>query len=117
MLLASVINGEAEGESLEGKLAVGTVVMNRGGLTAIRPDQFDGMLSQRPITSESIRAAHLVLNGYRALPPDVIFFCNPKISTDKKWVKYLGEPEYTIGRHEFHVKPSKSYRSWLLKEK
>ncbi len=115
--IASVINGEAEGESLAGKLAVGTVIMNRGGVSALRVDQFDGMRGRTSPTSESIRAAHLVLDGVRNLPPDVIFFCNPKISTDKKWVKYLGEAEYIIGKHEFHVKPSKSYRAWLLKEK
>jgi len=112
--IASVINGEAEGESLAGKLAVGTVIMNRGGVSALRADQFDGMGGRTIPTSESIRAAHLVLNGYRSFPPDVIFFCNPKISTDTKWVKYLGEAEYIIGQHEFHVRPNKTYKKWLL---
>lgn len=111
--IASVINGEAEGESLAGKLAVGTVIMNRGSVSALRADQFDGMRGRTTPTSESIRAAHLVLKGFRSFPPDVIFFCNPKISIDKKWVKYLGEAEYIIGQHEFHVKPTKSYKKWL----
>lgn len=113
LALASVINGEAEGESLAGKLAVGTVIMNRGGVSALRRDQFDGMGGRTIPTSESIRAAHLVLKGFRSFPPDVIFFCNPKISTDTKWVKYLGGAEYTIGQHEFHVEPNKSYKRWL----
>lgn len=107
LLLASIINAEAEGEPFEGKLGVGTVVLNRGQdirTVIFKRGQFDGVNGRFYPTSASIRAAHLVLSGYRSFPPDVLYFANPKTSTDTAWLKKL-KLFKAINNHNFYVKP------------
>ena len=76
--LARTIYAMAGDESYDGKLAVGTVVMNRVE-SPWYPNDLEKVLSQKhqfPSGSrydeESLRAAHAVLSGDRGLDADVI---------------------------------------------
>ncbi|GAS82873.1 cell wall hydrolase [Paenibacillus amylolyticus] len=108
--LAKLIHGEARGESFEGQVAVGAVVMNRvhsnafpssiskvifqkGQFTAID----DGQFNTKP-TQTSYRAARKALNG--ADPTNgALYYYNPKIATSV-WSK--SRPTLlTIGQHDF----------------
>lgn len=108
--LAKLIHGEARGESFEGQVAVGAVVLNRvqsnafpssipqvifqkGQFTAID----DGQFNQKP-TLTSYRAARKALNG--ADPTNgALYYYNPKIATSL-WSK--SRPTLlTIGQHDF----------------
>ncbi|MEO2207044.1 cell wall hydrolase [Paenibacillus pabuli] len=108
--LAKLIHGEARGESFEGQVAVGAVVLNRvqsdafpssipqvifqkGQFTAID----DGQFNQKP-TQTSYRAARKALNG--ADPTNgALYYYNPKIATSL-WSK--SRPTLlTIGQHDF----------------
>ncbi|MGF9698978.1 cell wall hydrolase [Paenibacillus sp. MABNR03] len=108
--LAKLIHGEARGESFEGQVAVGAVVLNRvqsdafpssipkvifqkGQFTAID----DGQFNQKP-TQTSYRAARAALNG--ADPTNgALYYYNPKIATSV-WSK--SRPTLlTIGQHDF----------------
>lgn len=112
-LLARVVYGEARGESFEGKLAVASVVMNRledsrFGDTleevVYQRGQFDCVTQKdweewQP-DAECYKAAQQVLAGHRSLPPDIIFFHNPKTSTDRSQVNRVRVYK-TIGNHAF----------------
>ncbi|WP_339297386.1 cell wall hydrolase [Paenibacillus sp. FSL R5-0623] len=108
--LAKLIHGEARGESFEGQVAVGAVVLNRvhssefpssiskvifqkGQFTAID----DGQFNTKP-TQTSYRAARKALNG--ADPTNgALYYYNPKIATSV-WSK--SRPTLlTIGQHDF----------------
>lgn len=108
--LAKLIHGEARGESFEGQVAVGAVVLNRvhsgefpssipkvifqkGQFTAID----DGQFNQKP-TATSYKAARKALNG--ADPTHgALYYYNPKIATSV-WSK--SRPTLlTIGQHDF----------------
>lgn len=112
-LMAAIIQAEAGGESYAGKLAVGTVVMNRvmsskfpNTLSGViyQTNQFqpvrDGHLAlilERGPNETCINAAREVLNGYRS--GDWLFFMT------QKWADYYGITGYTmIGNHAFFVK-------------
>lgn len=108
--LAKLIHGEARGESFEGQVAVGAVVLNRvqsnafpssipqvifqkGQFTAID----DGQFNTKP-TATSYKAARKALNG--ADPTNgALYYYNPKIATSL-WSK--SRPTLlTIGQHDF----------------
>ncbi|WP_339273431.1 cell wall hydrolase [Paenibacillus sp. FSL W8-0426] len=108
--LAKLIHGEARGESFEGQVAVGAVVLNRvqsdkfpssiskvifqkGQFTAID----DGQFNQKP-SQTSYRAARAALNG--SDPTNgALYYYNPKIATSV-WSK--SRPTLlTIGQHDF----------------
>ncbi|MBY0204551.1 cell wall hydrolase [Paenibacillus cucumis Kampfer et al. 2016] len=108
--LAKLIHGEARGESFEGQVAVGAVVLNRvqsgefpssisevifqkGQFTAVD----DGQFNLKP-TATSFKAARQALNG--ADPTHgALFYYNPKIATSE-WSK--SRPTLlTIGQHDF----------------
>ncbi|PQP82295.1 cell wall hydrolase [Paenibacillus sp. PCH8] len=108
--LAKLIHGEARGESLEGQVAVGAVVMNRVHSNAFpssiskvifQKGQFtavdDGQFNTKP-TQTSYRAARKALNG--ADPTNgALYYYNPKIATSV-WSK--SRPTLlTIGQHDF----------------
>lgn len=112
-LMAAIIQAEAGGESYAGKLAVGTVIMNRvmsskfpNTLSGViyQTNQFqpvrDGHLAlilERGPNETCINAAREVLNGYRS--GDWLFFMT------QKWADYYGITGYTmIGNHAFFVK-------------
>lgn len=117
--LAATIQAEADGESYTGKLAVGSVIMNRVKSSAF-PNDVRGVITQsmqfasyrsgkveliiaKGPNSTCINAAQEVLNGARV--GDYLFFMT------KYYADYYGISEYEmIGNHAFF------YR-WVVKEK
>jgi spore germination cell wall hydrolase CwlJ-like protein len=112
-LLAQLIESESGTQPFEGKLAVGTVVMNR-----VKSDEFpdnirevifqkgqfspvsNGKINNKP-SAESLIAAKEIMKGIRVLDSNVLYFYNPKISTDK-WIRTLKVCK-SIGDHVFAV--------------
>ena len=106
ILLASVINSEAGGESYQEKLRVGNVVLNRVQ-SKHYPDNIHDVIYQRKQFSgicsklfrydpdgdrgdlQSIKAAKALLNGKKVLQPSIIGFFNEKHSTNKKFVSRI----------------------------
>ena len=117
--LAATIQAEADGESYTGKLAVGSVIMNRVKSSAF-PNNVVGVITQdiqfasyrsgkveliisRGPNSTCLQAAQEVLDGARV--GDYLFFMT------QYYADYYGISEYTmIGNHAFF------YR-WIVKEK
>lgn len=111
--LAATIQAEAGGESYTGKLAVGTVIMNRV-MSSSFPNSIQGVITQnmqfasyrsgkvelyinRGPNSSCMQAAQEVLNGYRV--GDYLFFMT------KKYADYYRIADYTmIGNHAFFYK-------------
>jgi N-acetylmuramoyl-L-alanine amidase len=116
-LLAKVIMGEAESETYSGKLAVGTVVVNRmnnnntaryGGPTIkgviYKKGQFNCVdehdwNSLQP-NEDSIKAAEQVFEGYRSFRSDILYYFNPKTAGDRTFMNNVNVI-VTIGRHQF----------------
>lgn len=108
--LAATIQAEADGESYTGKLAVGSVIMNRVKSSSF-PNSIVGVITQnlqfasyrsgkveliisRGPNSTCLQAAQEVLNGARV--GDYLFFMT------KYYADYYGIAEYTmIGNHAF----------------
>lgn len=106
VLLASVINSEAGGESYEEKLRVGNVVLNRVA-SSYYPDNIHNVIFQRKQFSgicsplfrydpdgdrgdrESIKAAKALLKGKKVLDSNIIGFFNEEHSTNKKFVSRI----------------------------
>jgi len=97
ILLARVIHGEARGESFEGKVAVGSVILNRvkdkNFPTTIREvilqrGQFssliDGQANLFP-DQKSINAARAALVGYDPTYGSLYFY-NPDVATNVSWI-------------------------------
>lgn len=111
-LLARIISAEARGESYQGQVAVGAVVMNRvrsskfpntlagviyqkGAFTALDDGQFD-----QPIADSAYRAAREVLAG--ADPTGgCLYYYNPATATSS-WIFTL-PVKMTIGKHRFSM--------------
>ncbi len=87
-LLARVIEGEAADEPLQGKIAVGAVILNRTKSAAF-PRTISGVIFQdyafesiangqayRPLTQECMQAAQMALSGYDPTG-GALFFWNP----------------------------------------
>ena len=111
-LLARAINGEARGESYEGQVAVGAVILNRvkhadfpntiagviyqsGAFTAVS----DGQINE-PIDENSTvyKAARDAMNGWDPTNGFIYYF-NPNTATNKWiWSKTIVK---TIGKHHF----------------
>ncbi|WP_418041800.1 cell wall hydrolase [Paenibacillus xylanilyticus] len=108
--LAKLIHGEARGESFEGQVAVGAVVLNRVQSSAFpssipqvifQKGQFtaidDGQFNTKP-TATSYKAARKALNGVDPTN-GALYYYNPKIATSL-WSK--SRPTLlTIGQHDF----------------
>ena len=113
--LARIISAEAGAEPLDGKIAVGNVVLNR-----VRSEQFpntiygvifdrkfgvqfspvaNGTVYNEP-TAESIIAAKICLEGY-TLSEDILYFMNPDIATSS-WISNNRECAFRIGNHVFY---------------
>lgn len=109
-LLAKIIHGEARGESIEGKIAVGAVVLNRVEddrfpnsikEVILQPRQFssvdDGQFQLEP-DSTSYEAAYQSILG-KDPTEGCVFFYNPTIAT-AEW-SFKRKTEVVIGRHHF----------------
>lgn len=113
--LARIISAEARGETMQGKIAVGNVVLNR-----VRSSQFpntiygvifdrkygiqfapvsNGTIYHTP-TAESIIAAKICLEGY-SLSDDVLYFVNPK-KAPNSWISKNRVYAFTVGNHAFY---------------
>lgn len=113
--LSRIISAESRGEPMLGKIAVGTVVLNRvasdGFPNTIYGVIFDtkGGVQFQPAangtvygepTEESVLAAKLVLDGARAAG-DSLFFLAPHL-TSNHWIMENREFVVTIGNHWFY---------------
>lgn len=113
--LSRIISAESQGEPLEGKLAVGTVVMNRVASPEF-PDTIYGVIFDSkwgiqftPVangaiywepTRESEEAARMVLEGARAAG-NSLYFQDPTQTTDR-WAANNRKYVTTIGSHWFY---------------
>ncbi len=115
--LAKIINAESEGETLEGKIAVGNVVLNRVESPDFPDNVYDvihdkkGGVQFTPVANgsinnypgeESFRAAKICLENYRLTEKNILFFLNPVISTST-WVPENRDFVMKIGRHDFYA--------------
>lgn len=114
--LARIIHAESSGESMVGKIAVGTVVMNRVD-SSLYPDTIYGVVFDKkygtqftPVASgtiyndpsqDSIEAARRVLNGERT-DSRILFFVNEKLAPDN-WISKNRTYVLTIGNHKFYA--------------
>lgn len=112
--LSRIISAESRGESIEGKLAVGTVVMNRV-VSGAYPDSIKGVVFDDKYavqftptkngtiyyepTEESIFAAKIILEGYR-MNNEIIYFVDTKVSPGS-WVELNRIFVFKIGCHSF----------------
>ena len=111
-LLARAINGEARGETYEGQVAVGAVILNRvahssfpntiagviyqpGAFTAVSDGQINVAIEE---SSTVVKAARDALNGWDPTEGAIYYF-NPDTATNKWiWSRPLIK---TIGKHGF----------------
>ena len=113
--LSRIIEAEAGGESFEGKIAVGNVVLNRVK-SPLYPNTiyqvifdfkhgiqftpaYTGTIYNTPST-DSVIAAKVCLDGYE-IAPGVLFFFNPRIATSS-WISQNRPYAMTIGNHDFY---------------
>ncbi len=113
--LSRIIEAEAGGEILEGKIAVGNVVLNRvkskqypntiyGVIFDFKhgiqfTPAYTGTVYNKP-SQESIVAAKMCLEGYEIIP-GVLFFFNPRIATSN-WISKNRPFAARIGLHDFY---------------
>ncbi|MBE6632681.1 MAG: copper amine oxidase [Ruminococcaceae bacterium] len=114
--LSRIIHAESCGEPLEGKIAVGNVVLNRVNSKEF-PDTIRAVIFQKykdiyqftPVknksiynepSEESIIAAKLCLDGY-SLSRDIQYFIRESIATST-WVCDTRTFEFTVGNHDFY---------------
>lgn len=110
LLLARLISAEARGESYEGQVAVGAVVLNRVEHPSF-PDTISGVIYQKgafsclydgqfdkPVSASAYSAARDALNG---MDPSggAIYYFNPATATNK-WI-WSRPAITTIGNHIF----------------
>jgi len=111
-LIARAINGEARGESYEGQVAVGAVILNRvespdfpntvagviyqpGAFTAVSDGQINVPIDPG---STVLKAARDAMNGWDPTG-GCLFYWNPATATSKWiWSKQIVK---TIGKHHF----------------
>ena len=114
--LSRIISAEAEGESYRGKLAVGTVVLNRVKSREF-PNTIYGVIFDRkngvqftPVAngtiyktpdSESIAAARACLEG-GTLNSDILFFMNASLA-ESFWISSQRRYVMTVGNHDFYA--------------
>lgn len=113
--LSRIINAEAEGEPFEGKLAVGSVIMNRVESNEFPDSIYDvifdseygvqftatvnGRIYDKP-TEESVNAARMCLDGIR-LDVEMLYFLNEGI-TESPWISQNCRFVMSIGNHSFY---------------
>ena len=105
-LISRVITHESGNQSLEGKMAVGNVILNRVASSQFpnsvseviyQRNQFPGATNAKP-NEESILAARLVLEGANVVP-DAYFFNGVGLAC---WASRNKRLLYTIGGHAFY---------------
>lgn len=109
-LLARLINGEARGESYQGMVAVGAVVLNRVASPKF-PSTVAGVIYQRgafdavsdgqinlPPSAQTYNAARDAMNGWDP-SGGAIYYFNPSTATNK-WI-WSRPLTITIGKHRF----------------
>jgi N-acetylmuramoyl-L-alanine amidase len=112
-ILASIIWHESRGQSKAGKLAVGTVIMNRAkqnskliASVVYQKNQFSGIsrgyIKRVKPDKESIECAKRVLNGYRSFGKEIRWYCNEKTATSK-WMQNNLKRVIKIGDHSFYM--------------
>lgn len=113
-MLARLIYAEAGNQSIEGKRAVGNVFTNRLDYYEDRSftqvlkakNQFSGVKSRHfkaPIDQESYQVALEILSGYRTLHPGVLYFANERLSSNKRWIRYIKKYKAgSIGDHALY---------------
>lgn len=111
-LLARAINGEARGESYEGQVAVGAVILNRvksskfpnsiagviyqpGAFTAVADGQINVPIEEG---STVLKAAQDALNGWDPTNGAIYYFNPDTATSDWIWSRPLIK---TIGKHRF----------------
>ena len=113
--LARIINAEAGGESLIGKIAVGNVVINRKNSRSF-PNSIYGVIFDRkygtqfsPVAigtiykapnAESVIAAKICLEGY-TVSNEILYFMNPRLATSN-WISKNRPVAFRIGNHNFY---------------
>lgn len=118
--LARIIEAESGGEPYQGKLAVGSVILNRVESRAF-PDSIYGVIFDRkngvqftPVANgtiyntpskESLRAARECLSG-GSVVSDCLYFFNPKTATKAGWIVQNCRYYTTIGNHDFYRGPA-----------
>ena len=114
--LSRIIRAESETEPLEGKIAVGNVVLNRvrsdsfpGDVKDVVFDRRFGVAQFSPASTdaiyvtpdeESVAAAKICLEGY-SLSDEIIFFMNPDLASSS-WISDNRPAVMTIGNHTFY---------------
>jgi N-acetylmuramoyl-L-alanine amidase len=114
--LARIINAEAGGESFDGQIAVGNVILNRVESPDF-PNTIYGVIFDRNFgvqftptangtiyntpSEQSIKAAKLCLSGYE-VAPECLYFFNPKLSTAHYWIMNNRKFCKIIGNHHFY---------------
>ena len=113
--MSRIISAESQGEPLLGKLAVGTVVLNRVASSEFPNSIYDVIFDSKwgiqfqPVangtvyhepTEESVLAAKLVLDGARAAG-ESLYFLAPDL-TSNHWTMENREFVVTIGCHWFY---------------
>ncbi|MBE6741690.1 MAG: spore cortex-lytic enzyme [Ruminococcaceae bacterium] len=109
-LLAKVISAEARGESYEGQVAVGAVILNRVAHPSF-PDTISGVIYQngafscvndsnwyQPVADSAKRAAQDALNGWDP-SGGAVYYYNPA-KTNDKWIRTRTVIK-VIGSHYF----------------
>ncbi|WP_419887884.1 cell wall hydrolase [Neobacillus niacini] len=112
-LLARLVRAEAQTESLEGKIAVACVVLNRvespqfpNSIKEViyAPGQFQPVQNgeiNKPADEESIQAVNAALSHQRQLVQGALFFYNPAIATSR-WLDSRSTT-HVIGQHVFKM--------------
>lgn len=110
-LLARLVRAEAEGEPLEGQIAVACVVLNRVDNpdfpktikdVIYDPGQFQPVRNgeiNKPADEDAIKAVNEALTEYRNVAAGSLFFYNPAIATSH-WLDSK-ETTVVIGSHVF----------------
>ena len=113
--LSRIISAESKGEALDGKLAVGTVILNRVTSSDFPNTIYDVIFDTKwgvqftPIsngtiyddpTQESVAAAKLVLEGVRKAG-NSLYFLNPALAANH-WAAQNRPYVTTIGSHKFY---------------
>lgn len=110
--LAQIISAEAKGESEEGQIAVGNVILNRVASknfpnsikeVIFQKGQFspvsNGRLYDKPYDSAK-ESAKKVLQGQRVIGEDVLYFYSYKIVSSSNWIRTRPTVK-DIGNHRF----------------
>ncbi|TCX53870.1 cell wall hydrolase [Dehalobacter sp. 14DCB1] len=112
MLLAKIIYAEARGESFEGQVAVGAVVLNRVESPKFpdtireviyQPGQFSAVLDRQIELTPGDEAYQAALAALEGQDPSkgALFYYNPQTATDN-WIKTRSVVK-NIGNHNFCV--------------